>query len=97
MLLVFQFIPKQFSGVELRSLWRPLKFFHCNLVKPCLYSCVEIGLGLLVPVTGKCNATQYQDIPKQPHVSYSVTKVCEGTHKGVMVWGPQTVAKPVRP
>jgi hypothetical protein len=34
---VFQFIPKVFDGVEVRALYRPVKFFHTNLEKPFLY------------------------------------------------------------
>ena len=33
----FQFIPKVFDGVEVRSLCRPVKFFHTDLDKPFLY------------------------------------------------------------
>ncbi|MCI4394312.1 hypothetical protein PGIGA_G00167270 [Pangasianodon gigas] len=34
---VFQFIPKVFSGVEVRALSRTLEFFHSNFGKPCLH------------------------------------------------------------
>ncbi|MCI4382982.1 hypothetical protein PGIGA_G00021130 [Pangasianodon gigas] len=34
---VFQFIPKVFSGVEVRALCRTLEFFHSNLNTPCLH------------------------------------------------------------
>ncbi|MCJ8736196.1 hypothetical protein PDJAM_G00256040 [Pangasius djambal] len=34
---VFQFIPKVFSGVEVRALCRTLEFFHSNLHTPCLH------------------------------------------------------------
>ena len=33
----FQFIPKVFDGVEVRSLCRSVKFFHSGLNKPFLY------------------------------------------------------------
>lgn len=35
--MVFQFITKLFSRVEVRALCRPPVFLHKKLVKPCLY------------------------------------------------------------
>uniref|UniRef100_A0A674DXE6 Signal transducing adaptor molecule (SH3 domain and ITAM motif) 2 n=1 Tax=Salmo trutta TaxID=8032 RepID=A0A674DXE6_SALTR len=35
--LTFQFIPKVFNGVKVRTLCRPVKFFHTDLDKPFLY------------------------------------------------------------
>lgn len=34
---VYQFIPKVCSEVEVRALWKLLKFFHINVGKPWLY------------------------------------------------------------
>jgi hypothetical protein len=34
---VFQFIPKVFDGVEVKALFRPIKFFHTDLDKPFMY------------------------------------------------------------
>ena len=50
----FQFILKVFSGVEVRALCRPVKFFHTDLNKPFLYgpclSCYSVPLRF--PFTG---------------------------------------------
>ena len=37
LVVVFQFIPKVFDGVEVRVLCRPVKFFHTDLDKPFLH------------------------------------------------------------
>ncbi|MCI4391931.1 hypothetical protein PGIGA_G00140000 [Pangasianodon gigas] len=46
--LVFQFIPKVFSGVEVRALCRPLKFFHNNLGEPCLHGPRFVHRGIVM-------------------------------------------------
>ncbi|MCI4386200.1 hypothetical protein PGIGA_G00059530 [Pangasianodon gigas] len=49
---VFQFIPKVFSGVEVRALCRTLEFFHSNLHTPCLHGArfVHRGIAMLEQV-----------------------------------------------
>ncbi len=37
--LEFQSIPKLLDGLEVRAQWRPVKFFHCKLRKPVIFSC----------------------------------------------------------
>ncbi|MCI4392257.1 hypothetical protein PGIGA_G00144020, partial [Pangasianodon gigas] len=45
---VFQFIPKVFSGVEVRALYRTLEFFHSNLHTPCLHGARFVHRGIVM-------------------------------------------------
>ncbi|MCJ8748396.1 hypothetical protein PDJAM_G00164290 [Pangasius djambal] len=45
---VFQFIPKVFSGVEVRALCRTLEFFHSNLHTPCLHGARFVHRGVVM-------------------------------------------------
>ncbi|MCI4391073.1 hypothetical protein PGIGA_G00130010 [Pangasianodon gigas] len=45
---VFQFIPKVFSGVEVRALCRTLEFFHSNLHTPCLHGARFVLRGIVM-------------------------------------------------
>ncbi|MCI4381499.1 hypothetical protein PGIGA_G00252490 [Pangasianodon gigas] len=45
---VFQFIPKVFSGVEVRALCRTLEFFHSNLHTPCLHGAGFVHRGIVM-------------------------------------------------
>ncbi|MCI4389338.1 hypothetical protein PGIGA_G00096810 [Pangasianodon gigas] len=45
---VFQFIPKVFSGVEVRALCRTLEFFHSNLNTPCLHGARFVHRGIVM-------------------------------------------------
>ncbi|MCI4389931.1 hypothetical protein PGIGA_G00116720 [Pangasianodon gigas] len=45
---VFQFIPKVFSGVEVRALCRTLEFFHSNLHTPCLHGARFVHRGIVM-------------------------------------------------
>lgn len=55
MKLAFQFIPKIFSGDEVRAL--------CRQHHPCTLPCWKMfGLRPLIPVKGNCNAPTYQNI-----------------------------------
>ena len=45
---MFQFIPKVFDGVEVRTLCRPIKFFYTNLDKPFLYGSHFVHGGIVM-------------------------------------------------
>ncbi|MCJ8742121.1 hypothetical protein PDJAM_G00078520 [Pangasius djambal] len=45
---VLQFIPKVFSGVEVRALCRTLEFFHSNLHTPCLHGARFVHRGIVM-------------------------------------------------
>ncbi|MCJ8748149.1 hypothetical protein PDJAM_G00161710 [Pangasius djambal] len=45
---VFQFIPKVFSGVEVRALCRTLEFFHSNLHTPRLHGARFVHRGIVM-------------------------------------------------
>ncbi|MCI4376965.1 hypothetical protein PGIGA_G00197790 [Pangasianodon gigas] len=45
---VFQFIPKVFSGVEVRPLCRTLEFFHSNLHTSCLHGARFVHRGIVM-------------------------------------------------
>ncbi|MCJ8737963.1 hypothetical protein PDJAM_G00030110 [Pangasius djambal] len=45
---VFQFIPKVFSGVEVRALCRTLEFFHSSLHTPCLHGARFVHRGIVM-------------------------------------------------
>ncbi|MCJ8749759.1 hypothetical protein PDJAM_G00179970 [Pangasius djambal] len=45
---VFQFIPKVFSGAEVRALCRTLEFFHSNLHTPCLHGARFVHRGIVM-------------------------------------------------
>lgn len=55
--MAFQFIPKVFSGVEVRDRCRTLKVFISKRNTPCLHD--GIGLGALVPVQGNGDIELY--------------------------------------
>ena len=44
----FQFIPKVFDGVEVRALYRPVKFFHTDLDKPFMYGLRFVHGGIVM-------------------------------------------------
>ncbi|MCI4392233.1 hypothetical protein PGIGA_G00143630 [Pangasianodon gigas] len=56
---VFQFIPKVFSGVEVRTLCRTLEFFHSNLHTPCLHGARFVHRGIVM-----LEQSVFQFIPK---------------------------------
>ncbi|MCJ8734611.1 hypothetical protein PDJAM_G00237230 [Pangasius djambal] len=43
-----EFIPKVFSGVEVRALCRTLEFFHSNLHTPCLHGARFVHRGIVM-------------------------------------------------
>jgi hypothetical protein len=44
----FKFIEKVFDGVEVRTLCRPVKFFHADLNKPFLYGPRFVHRGIVM-------------------------------------------------
>ncbi|MCI4377832.1 hypothetical protein PGIGA_G00208400 [Pangasianodon gigas] len=91
---VFQFIPKVFSGVEVRALCRTLEFFHSNLNTPCLHGArfVHRGIVMLEQVWAsvKGNFTAYKDILDNCVLPTLWQQFGEEAHMGVMVRGAQT-------